>query len=198
MKRIILITAMAVVLSLQTKAQKGLKEGDKAPMFNGMDQNGKNVSLRSALKAHRSVVLFFYRGQWCPYCNKHIKELQDSLNLLSGKDAYVIGVTPETKENIDKHNESRNRTVSYFGIEHLFRSEPHNQTRPQSSTNGERPKARAAVSALAKPARGSCLKTVAANAAIRASIERADGRFAAMLPRGSQWRGKRLRPPINQ
>ncbi|QXU39740.1 peroxiredoxin-like family protein [Pedobacter sp. D749] len=102
MKRIILFTAVAVVLSLQTKAQKGLKEGDKAPMFSGMDQNGKTVSLKSALKAHRSVVLFFYRGQWCPYCNKHIKELQDSLSLLSGKDAYVVGVTPETKENIDK------------------------------------------------------------------------------------------------
>lgn len=102
MKKTMLIMAIAVVLSLQSKAQQGLKEGDKAPVFNGVDQNGKEVSLKSALKVHRSVVLFFYRGQWCPYCNKHIKELQDSLNLLTGKDAYVIGITPETKENIAK------------------------------------------------------------------------------------------------
>ncbi len=102
MTRIILFTALAVVLTLQTKAQQGLKAGDKAPVFTGVDQNGKTVTLKNALKAHRNVVLFFYRGQWCPYCNKHIKELQDSLNLLTEKDVYVIGVTPETKENIDK------------------------------------------------------------------------------------------------
>lgn len=102
MKKIILFLSLIVAVSLQVKAQKGLKEGDKAPIFTGIDQNGKTVSLKSALKTHRSVVLFFYRGQWCPYCNKHIKELQDSLNLLSAKDAYVIGVTPETKENIVK------------------------------------------------------------------------------------------------
>jgi len=93
---------LVVTLSFQVKAQKGLTAGSKAPLFRGVDQNGKTVSLKDALKKHRSVVLFFYRGQWCPYCNKHIKELQDSLQLLTAKDAYVIGVTPETKENIDK------------------------------------------------------------------------------------------------
>ena len=102
MKRIILFVTLIVALAFEVKAQKGLKEGDNAPMFSGIDQNGKTVSLKAALKAHQSVVLFFYRGQWCPYCNKHIKELQDSLSLLRGKDAYVIGITPETKENIDK------------------------------------------------------------------------------------------------
>ncbi|MGM9478980.1 peroxiredoxin family protein [Pedobacter sp. GSP4] len=102
MKRIILSIALITVLCLQVKAQKGLTVGSKAPLFSGVDQNGKKVGLKDALKTHRSVVLFFYRGQWCPYCNKHIKELQDSLQLLSDKDAYVIGITPETKENIDK------------------------------------------------------------------------------------------------
>ena len=102
MKRIILSLALVGALCLQVKAQKGLAVGSKAPVFTGTDQNGKEVSLKNALKTHRAVVLFFYRGQWCPYCNKHIKELQDSLQLLTAKDAYVIGVTPETKENIDK------------------------------------------------------------------------------------------------
>ncbi|WP_316848264.1 peroxiredoxin family protein [Pedobacter psychrodurus] len=102
MKRLILFVTLIAALSFQVKAQKGLKEGGKAPIFSGIDQNGKTVSLKDVLKAHQSVVLFFYRGQWCPYCNKHIKELQDSLSLLQGKDAYVIGITPETKENIDK------------------------------------------------------------------------------------------------
>ncbi len=102
MKRIILSLALVGALCLQVKAQKGLTVGSKAPLFSGVDQNGKAVSLKTALKTHRAVVLFFYRGQWCPFCNKHIKELQDSLQLLTSKDAYVIGVTPETKENIAK------------------------------------------------------------------------------------------------
>lgn len=102
MKKNVLFIALVVALSFQAKAQKGLMAGAKAPMFSGVDQNGKTVNLKDALKAHRSVVVFFYRGQWCPYCNKHIKELQDSLQMLTSKDAYVIGVTPETKENIYK------------------------------------------------------------------------------------------------
>jgi len=102
MKRVILFAALIVALSFQVNAQTGLKEGDKAPMFTGVDQNGKTVSLKDILKTHQSVVLFFYRGQWCPYCNKHIKELQDSLSLLQGKNASVIGITPESKENIVK------------------------------------------------------------------------------------------------
>ena len=89
MKRIILFVGLIATLSFQVKAQKGLNEGDKAPMFSGTDQNGKAVSLKSALKAHLSVVLFFYRGQWCPYCNKHINELQDSFSLVRGLGADV-------------------------------------------------------------------------------------------------------------
>lgn len=113
MKKTIIFFALVAAMSFSASAQKGLMAGDKAPMFTGIDQNGKTVSLKMALKEHRSVVLFFYRGQWCPYCNKHIKELQDSLQLLADKNAYVIGVTPETKENIDK---TINKTQAGFSI----------------------------------------------------------------------------------
>jgi len=82
--------------------QTGLKNGTVAPEFAATDNSGKTLDLKALLKSHKAVVLFFYRGQWCPYCNKHIKELQDSLQLLTGKGAYVIGVTPETSENISK------------------------------------------------------------------------------------------------
>ena len=102
MKKITLFIALAIMLGLNANAQKGLTAGSKAPSFAGVDQNGKEISLQGLLKQHKSVVLFFYRGQWCPYCNLHIKELQDSLQLLTGKNAYVIGVTPETAENIEK------------------------------------------------------------------------------------------------
>ena len=102
MKRIILFFALVIVLGFNANAQKGLSAGANAPSFSGIDQNGKKISLQGLLKEHKSVVLFFYRGQWCPYCNRHIKELQDSLQFLTGKNAYVIGVTPESDDNIAK------------------------------------------------------------------------------------------------
>jgi peroxiredoxin len=101
MKKYLLIIA-GILFSLQVLAQAGLKNGAVAPEFIAKDNSGKTLNLKALLKSHKAVVLFFYRGQWCPYCNKQIKQLQDSLQLLTGKGAYVIGVTPETDDNINK------------------------------------------------------------------------------------------------
>jgi peroxiredoxin len=101
MKKYLFIMVLAFA-GLQLSAQTGLKKGDDAPAFSAIDNSGKSVDLKTLLRAHKSVVLFFYRGEWCPYCNKHIQQLQDSLQLLSAKGAYVIAVTPETKKNINK------------------------------------------------------------------------------------------------
>lgn len=101
MKKLIVIACL-ISSSTSLFAQAGLKKGEKAPAFVAKDNNGKELNLKVLLKTHKAVVLFFYRGQWCPYCNKHLKEMQDSLQILTHKGAYVIGVTPETAENINK------------------------------------------------------------------------------------------------
>lgn len=101
MKKYILIAA-CLFLTFRVMAQTGLKDGSAAPEFVAADNTGKTLDLNALLKTHKAVVLFFYRGQWCPYCNKQIKKLQDSLQLLTAKGAYVIGVTPETSDNINK------------------------------------------------------------------------------------------------
>lgn len=101
MKFILFFTA-GLLFSLNTLAQTGLKTGVSAPEFSAIDNSGKKLDLQKLLKNHKAVVLFFYRGQWCPYCNKHLQQLQDSLQMLTAKGAYVIGVTPETSENINK------------------------------------------------------------------------------------------------
>lgn len=114
MKKIILIT-FGILFSLNIIAQNGLKRGDTAPLFTAKDNVGKTIFLGKLLRSHKTVVLFFYRGQWCPYCNKHIQQLQDSLNLLTAKGAYVVGVTPETGANIGKTIE---KTHASFSIIH--------------------------------------------------------------------------------
>ncbi|RYU89451.1 AhpC/TSA family protein [Mucilaginibacter terrigena] len=94
--------AIALAFSVQLMAQTGLKKGDTAPVFVAKDNSGKTIDLKAVLRSGKSVVLFFYRGQWCPYCNRQMQHIQDSLQLLTGKNAYVVGVTPEAVENIDK------------------------------------------------------------------------------------------------
>lgn len=79
----------------------GLKVGDMAPVFIGNDQNGQLFSLQEALKKG-DVVLMFYRGQWCPYCNKQMSQMNDSLSTITGKGATVVAISPEIQENVIK------------------------------------------------------------------------------------------------
>lgn len=78
-----------------------LAVGTTAPAFKGQDAAGRPVELKQLLKKG-SVVLYFYRGQWCPFCNKELSQLQDSLQVLTGKGAQVVVITPETPANIEK------------------------------------------------------------------------------------------------
>ena len=109
----LILSLFALLFSYSLQAQTGLKVGDKAPEFIAKNSEGKEINLKELLKTNKSVVLFFYRGQWCPYCNKHIKDLQDSLTSLSAKGAYVLGVTPESDESITK---TKDKTKASFSL----------------------------------------------------------------------------------
>lgn len=93
---------------------QGLAVNDKAPDFSAKTADGKTVTLKDQLKKG-SVVLVFYRGQWCPYCNRQLKKLEDSLSLITGKGASVLAISPEVPQNIDKTIE---KTKATFPILH--------------------------------------------------------------------------------
>lgn len=78
-------------------ALKGLQVGDDAPLFNLENQDEEVVLLEDILK-EGPVVLVFYRGQWCPICNRHLGRFQDSLSLINSLDASVIAISPEQPE----------------------------------------------------------------------------------------------------
>jgi peroxiredoxin len=85
----------------------GLNEGDKAPDFTGYDQEGKQVSLKSFLDKG-PVILFFYRGNWCPACNKQLSAYQDSLSLITDLGFSLIAITPESIEKVEQTVELHN------------------------------------------------------------------------------------------
>jgi peroxiredoxin len=117
MKKILSLSLLLFVSAIafaQMNMQKpeGLKVGDKAPAIVGMDQNGKKVSLKDILK-NGEAVLIFYRGQWCPYCNKQLSHLNDSLSYITAKGGTIITITPETADNIKK---TISKTKASFSI----------------------------------------------------------------------------------
>lgn len=105
MKKIITVVLTMFLMTtsfaqMEGKPQ-GLKVGDMAPDFSATNQEGKNVELKDLLMKG-DVVLVFYRGQWCPYCNKQLSKINDSLALITAKGATVLAITPETADNVIK------------------------------------------------------------------------------------------------
>jgi len=77
-----------------------LKEGDKAPAFKGVDQNGKKISLAD-LKG-RKVVLFFYPEDDTPTCTIEACNLRDNYGILKQQGFEVIGVSPDDEKSHKK------------------------------------------------------------------------------------------------
>ncbi len=101
MKKILALLFAAVMVNVAAaqEAPEGLFIGSKAPDFKAKDQNGNEVRLKDLLKKGK-VVLVFYRGQWCPYCNRELSRIQDSIQLIKDKEATVVAVSPEKQESI--------------------------------------------------------------------------------------------------
>ena len=112
-----LLSIMFMLLAFSCFAQEkpeGLFINSKAYDFKAKDQSGVEVSLKE-LRKKGPVVVLFYRGNWCPYCNKELTRLQDSLQLITEKGASVVAITPEASEGINKTIE---KTKAVFPILH--------------------------------------------------------------------------------
>ena len=82
-------------------AARVLKAGDKAPSFTLNDPDGKPV--RSAnLLARGPLVVSFYRGVWCPYCNMELQALQAALPAFQALGASLVAISPQTAANSRK------------------------------------------------------------------------------------------------
>lgn len=83
------------LLSSSGMIEKAIKTGDLAPDFTLQTANGKQVTLGEAV-AKGPVILIFYRGGWCPFCQLQLKSLQETLPEFEEMGASLIAVSPQT------------------------------------------------------------------------------------------------------
>ncbi|WP_299215407.1 peroxiredoxin-like family protein [uncultured Dokdonia sp.] len=84
-----------------------LQIGDKAPDFSLSNAIGKTIRLSDLLKKGK-VILTFYRGSWCPYCNLQLAHYQSALSEIHSLGAQLIAISPQTPDeslNIKEKNE---------------------------------------------------------------------------------------------
>ncbi|TXC78697.1 peroxiredoxin-like family protein [Luteibaculum oceani] len=109
---------------------KVLKVGRKAPAFQLFNQNGEAVSSEELL-SKGMLVLTFYRGVWCPYCNADLANLKKYLPEIEENGATLLGVSPELpqflrkisdmqKLNFDILHDAKNGLAAQFGLKFFY------------------------------------------------------------------------------
>ena len=106
--------------------EKALKAGSNVPDVLFRDESLKAVYLKDLLK-NNHVVVSFFRGTWCPYCNLELESLARINDQIEKKGAKLIAVTPElyefAEERIKKNNfnfqvltDLGNKAADKFGL----------------------------------------------------------------------------------
>lgn len=81
-------------LRSENLADRALKPGAPAPDFILPDTQGNPVRLHGLLR-NGPVVVVFYRGGWCPYCNIHLRGFQRALPELRKLGAQLVAISPQ-------------------------------------------------------------------------------------------------------
>ncbi|MFW5886731.1 MAG: thioredoxin-dependent thiol peroxidase [Bacteroidota bacterium] len=83
-----------------------LKEGDKAPEFEGINQKGEKISLK--VLTGKKVILYFYPKDDTPGCTAEACNLGENYSDLTNRGFEVIGVSPDNEKShqkfIDKYS----------------------------------------------------------------------------------------------
>lgn len=78
--------------------QRALKPGQKAPLFSLPNCDGRLIRLEDLL-SKGPVVVSFYRGAWCPFCNIELRGLQQAYTRIRELHASLIAISPQLPDN---------------------------------------------------------------------------------------------------
>jgi thiol-disulfide isomerase/thioredoxin len=88
-------------------AERAKKVGDKAPAFMLKDPEG-NVMSSQDLLAKGPLIVSFYRGVWCPYCNMELQALQVAPPGFEKLGARLVAISPQTAPNSRRSTRENN------------------------------------------------------------------------------------------
>lgn len=97
------------VEDLKTKniEDNSIQVGQKMPEFLLPNAYGEKIHFTQILKKGK-MILAFYRGSWCPYCNLELKFLQDNLLRIQEKNAVLVAISPQNPDHsltmVEKNN----------------------------------------------------------------------------------------------
>lgn len=81
-------------LKISKIEENALKVGDKAPSFKLKNAYGKEIDSAKLLE-NGPLVINFYRGKWCPYCNLELQEYIANLDKIENLGANFVAISPE-------------------------------------------------------------------------------------------------------
>ena len=79
-------------------SKKSIKKGDTLTTAELINTKNEKINIDEMLKKG-PLVISFYRGGWCPYCNFELRALQGALPQIKESGANLIAITPETPDN---------------------------------------------------------------------------------------------------
>lgn len=81
-------------LKTKNMEESSMSIGERFPDFGLTNTNNEIVELKEFLKNGKVIVAFF-RGSWCPYCNLELKALQDNLRQITARKATLVIISPQ-------------------------------------------------------------------------------------------------------
>lgn len=95
--RLALVDRAAGVLKDSGLAARALQQGDSAPEFELPDGDGM-IWRSGELLRGGPLVIVFYRGRWCAYCNTQLQALQEVHSQIAATGAALVAISPQTQK----------------------------------------------------------------------------------------------------
>ena len=139
-ERLAVVNCAAEQLSHSGLAERALKIGDNAPTFELPDGDGMLWRSEDLLR-RGPLVIVFYRGRWCAYCNAQLSALQEIHQQIAAAGASLVAISPQTQKHSymtrDMHklrfpvlSDQGNQVARQFGL--VYRLSPEMQTMYES------------------------------------------------------------------
>lgn len=98
-RNLFVLSALLIVPLVVAAAEKTLQAGDPVPAVELRTADGSAFDLTAAI-AEKPAVLVFYRGGWCPYCTRHLSELQKIEPQLVAAGWQILAISPDRPEKL--------------------------------------------------------------------------------------------------